>query len=85
MEHRITTPDGRTLAVQESGDPNGKPVLAHNGTPNSRQLYARHVADAEPPVKPVPAGQLRPRLRHRRHHLNRESRLFAHAGPDRLA
>ena len=46
VEHRIKTPDGRTLAVQEDGDPNGKPVLAHNGTPNSRQLYARHVIDA---------------------------------------
>lgn len=46
MEHRIETPDGRTLAVQEDGDPDGKPVLAHNGTPNSRQLYAPHVADA---------------------------------------
>src|SRR5580692_9209281 len=46
MEHRIRTPDGRTLAVQEGGDPGGTPVLAHNGTPNSRQLYARHVADA---------------------------------------
>jgi pimeloyl-ACP methyl ester carboxylesterase len=46
MEHRIKTPDGRTLAVQEGGDPDGKPVLVHNGTPNSRQLYAPHVADA---------------------------------------
>jgi pimeloyl-ACP methyl ester carboxylesterase len=46
MEHRIKTPDGRTLAVQEGGDPGGKPVLAHNGTPNSRQLYAPHVTDA---------------------------------------
>ena len=46
MEHRIKTQDGRTLAVQEGGDPAGTPVLAHNGTPNSRQLYARHVADA---------------------------------------
>jgi pimeloyl-ACP methyl ester carboxylesterase len=46
MEHRIKTPDGRTLAVQEGGDPDGKPVLAHNGTPNSRQLYAPHVTDA---------------------------------------
>src|SRR6202051_4122253 len=46
MEHRIKAPDGRTLAVQEGGDPNGTPVLAHNGTPNSRQLYARHVVDA---------------------------------------
>jgi pimeloyl-ACP methyl ester carboxylesterase len=46
MEHRIETPDGRTLAVQEDGDPEGKPVLAHNGTPNSRQLYGPHIADA---------------------------------------
>ena len=46
MEHRIKTPDGRTLAVQEGGDPDGKPVLAHNGTPNSRQLYGPHVTDA---------------------------------------
>jgi pimeloyl-ACP methyl ester carboxylesterase len=46
MEHRIKAPDGRTLAVQEDGDPDGKPVLAHNGTPNSRQLAAPHVADA---------------------------------------
>jgi pimeloyl-ACP methyl ester carboxylesterase len=46
MEHRIKTPDGRTLAVQEGGAPDGRPVLAHNGTPNSRQLYAPHVADA---------------------------------------
>jgi len=36
MEHAITTPDGRTLAVQEAGDPAGKPVLVHGGTPNSR-------------------------------------------------
>lgn len=46
MEHRIKTQDGRTLAVREGGDPDGKPVLAHNGTPNSRHLYAPHAADA---------------------------------------
>jgi pimeloyl-ACP methyl ester carboxylesterase len=46
VEHRIKTPDGRTLAVQEAGDPSGKPVLVHAGTPNSRQLYAPHVTDA---------------------------------------
>jgi hypothetical protein len=28
MEHRIKTPDGRTLAVQKGGDPDGRPVLA---------------------------------------------------------
>ena len=46
MEHRIETPDGRVLAVQEGGDPAGKPVLVHNGTPNTRYLYAPHVTDA---------------------------------------
>jgi pimeloyl-ACP methyl ester carboxylesterase len=46
MEHRIRTADGRTLAVQEGGDPDGKPVLVHNGTPNSRQLYRPHHIDA---------------------------------------
>jgi pimeloyl-ACP methyl ester carboxylesterase len=46
VEHRIKTADGRTLAVQEDGDPDGKPVLAHNGSPNSRQLYGPHVTDA---------------------------------------
>jgi pimeloyl-ACP methyl ester carboxylesterase len=46
MEHAITTPDGRTLAVQEAGDPAGKPVLVHLGTPNSRHLYPPDAADA---------------------------------------
>ncbi|MGB7981684.1 MAG: alpha/beta hydrolase [Candidatus Nanopelagicales bacterium] len=35
-EHRITTPDGRTLAVAEWGDPDGVPVLAIHGTPGGR-------------------------------------------------
>jgi hypothetical protein len=42
-----------------------------------------HAAGAEAPVQPVPVGQHRPRLHHRGHHLNRESRQFAHAGPVR--
>ena len=42
MEHEITTPDGRTLAVQDLGDPAGKPLLLHMGTPNSRHLYRPH-------------------------------------------
>ena len=33
------TPDGRTLAIEEAGDPGGRPVLVHNGTPTSRHLY----------------------------------------------
>jgi pimeloyl-ACP methyl ester carboxylesterase len=39
-EHRVITPDGRTLQVQEAGDPDGAPVLFHHGTPMSRLIYA---------------------------------------------
>lgn len=49
IEHRIQTPDGRTLAVAEWGDPNGLPVIAMHGTPGGRitywedpTIYARH-------------------------------------------
>lgn len=31
LEHRIKTPDGRTLAVAEWGDPDGQPVIAIHG------------------------------------------------------
>jgi len=40
------TPDGRTLAIEDAGDPAGRPVLVHNGTPNSRHLYGPAAADA---------------------------------------
>jgi pimeloyl-ACP methyl ester carboxylesterase len=46
-EHVVTTPDGRLLHVLEDGDPSGRPILVHNGTPNSRLLFADHVAMAE--------------------------------------
>lgn len=39
LEHRLTTPDGRTIAVAEWGDPNGKPVITFHGTPGSRIGY----------------------------------------------
>ena len=49
LEHRVSTPDGRTLAVAEWGDPNGLPVIAMHGTPGGRitywedpTIYARH-------------------------------------------
>src|SRR5260221_8615904 len=45
-ERIVETPDGRVLAVQESGDPAGRPVLIHMGSPNSRHLYAPNRADA---------------------------------------
>ena len=47
MERKVQTPDGRTLAVQDVGDPDGKPVIVHMGTPNSRQMYPPHIADAK--------------------------------------
>jgi pimeloyl-ACP methyl ester carboxylesterase len=40
----VTTPDGRSLLVQETGDPGGTPILFHSGTPNSRLIYRK---DAE--------------------------------------
>jgi pimeloyl-ACP methyl ester carboxylesterase len=46
-EHQIATPDGRVLQVLEAGDPAGRPVLVHNGTPNSRLLYGHDAARAE--------------------------------------
>jgi pimeloyl-ACP methyl ester carboxylesterase len=46
MERTVQTPDGRTLAVEDAGDPAGRPVFVHLGTPNSRLLYGPHVADA---------------------------------------
>ena len=39
QEHRLTLPDGRTLAVAEWGDPDGKPVITFHGTPGSRIGY----------------------------------------------
>ena len=49
LEHRIKTPDGRTLAVAGWGNPDGLPVIAMHGTPGGRitywddpTIYARH-------------------------------------------
>ena len=46
MQRTVHTPDGRVLAVEEAGDPAGRPVLVHNGTPNSRHLYGPATLDA---------------------------------------
>jgi pimeloyl-ACP methyl ester carboxylesterase len=46
MERAVRTPDGRTLTVEDVGDPAGRVVLVHDGTPNSRHLYGPWVADA---------------------------------------
>ncbi|MDQ6819686.1 MAG: alpha/beta hydrolase [Actinomycetota bacterium] len=47
IEHQLLTRDGRALQVLERGDRNGRPVLVHNGTPNSRLLFDGDVARAE--------------------------------------
>lgn len=46
-EHRVAAGDGRVLQVLERGRPDGKPVLVHNGTPNSRLMYEPDVRRAE--------------------------------------
>jgi pimeloyl-ACP methyl ester carboxylesterase len=46
VERTVRTGDGRVLAVQEAGDPAGRPVLVQGGTPGSRLLYAPHARDA---------------------------------------
>jgi len=47
ITHIVRPPDGRTLAVNEQGDPAGLPVFVHHGTPSSGLLYepwVRHAA-----------------------------------------
>ncbi len=46
LQRTVRTSAGRTLAVEEAGDPDGRPVLVHMGTPNSRHLYGPTAADA---------------------------------------
>jgi pimeloyl-ACP methyl ester carboxylesterase len=46
VQRTVHTRDGRTLAVEDCGDPAGRPVLVHMGTPNSRHLYRPNVRDA---------------------------------------
>jgi pimeloyl-ACP methyl ester carboxylesterase len=46
MERIVRTPDGRTLAVEEGGDPAGRPVLVHMGSTGSRHHYGPFLADA---------------------------------------
>jgi hypothetical protein len=47
IEHRIVTRDDRALQVLEGGDRNGRAVLVHNGTPNSRLLFGPDLARAQ--------------------------------------
>jgi pimeloyl-ACP methyl ester carboxylesterase len=43
----VTLRDGRTLHVYDEGDPGGRPVVVHHGTPSSGHLFAPHVEDAQ--------------------------------------
>jgi pimeloyl-ACP methyl ester carboxylesterase len=47
IEHRIVTRDDRALQVLEGGDRNGRAVLVHNGTPDSRLLFGPDLARAQ--------------------------------------
>ena len=42
----ISVGQGRDVCLEMAGDPRGNPILVHNGTPNSRHLYGRWIADA---------------------------------------
>ena len=46
-EHEVATQDGRVLKVLEDGDRTGRPVVVHNGMPNSRLLFASDVRSAQ--------------------------------------
>jgi pimeloyl-ACP methyl ester carboxylesterase len=43
----LSTQDGRTIRIIEAGQPDGIPILVHNGTPGSRLLYQPWIKDAE--------------------------------------
>lgn len=47
IDSSVNTPDGRTLAVQEAGDPDGVPVLYLAGSPSSRLIYREDAEAAE--------------------------------------
>jgi pimeloyl-ACP methyl ester carboxylesterase len=42
----VTAPDGRTIMVEVGGDPAGLPIIALNGTPNTRHLFGPWLEDA---------------------------------------
>jgi pimeloyl-ACP methyl ester carboxylesterase len=43
----ITLKDGRKLGIIDTGQPDGIPILMHNGTPSSRVLFKSWIEDAK--------------------------------------
>jgi pimeloyl-ACP methyl ester carboxylesterase len=43
----VELPDGRRLAVHEDGDPTGRIVVCHHGTPSNGSLYRPWIEDAK--------------------------------------
>jgi pimeloyl-ACP methyl ester carboxylesterase len=43
----VTTPDGRTLRVHDSGAPGGPALVAHHGTPSAGNRYRAEIESAE--------------------------------------
>jgi pimeloyl-ACP methyl ester carboxylesterase len=46
-QHEVTTPDGRRLAVLDTGVPDGPALVAHHGTPSAGRVYRPEVESAE--------------------------------------
>ncbi len=47
VRHTIALEGGRSLQVNEAGDPAGRPILIHHGTPGSGLLLPEWTSDAE--------------------------------------
>ncbi|CCJ75220.1 chloroperoxidase [Cronobacter muytjensii 530] len=45
--YTVTAPDGVTIAVQESGDPDGKPIIFLHGLLGSHLNWSRQLADPQ--------------------------------------
>ena len=45
-ELTVTTSNGRSLTVYDAGDPDGRPILFHHGTPASGKPFDPHIAFA---------------------------------------
>jgi pimeloyl-ACP methyl ester carboxylesterase len=43
----VSGPEGRRLCIESGGDPSGRPIVIHHGTPGSRHLHDEWTRDAE--------------------------------------